>query len=113
MAVTFSTPTQGSTAVAALSAGTLVAQLSDGEGRVRSFVPAVAPSGGTTAASVYPAIVSATLTQYDDGTGVNDPHAGPVRLVLKPGTGDTVNTSSPLAFTLDQEASVTTVSGTY
>jgi hypothetical protein len=113
MAVTFSAPVEGATAVAALSVGTLVAQLSDGEGRARSFIPPVAPQSGTAATAVYPAIVSVSAVSYDDGTGVNDPHVGPVKLVLKPGTADTVNVGSPLVFTLDQNAAVTTVSGTY
>jgi hypothetical protein len=58
-------------------------------------------------------IVSVKQVSYDDGTGSNDPHPGPVTLVLKPGTADAVNVSSSLVFTLDQEAAVVTVSGTY
>lgn len=112
MAVTFSTPVEGATAVAALSVGTLVAQFGDGEGRLRSFVPPVAPQSGTAASAVYPAIVSVHQVTYDDGTGSNDPHPGSVTLVLKPGTADTVNVV-PLVFTLDQGAAVVTVSGTY
>jgi len=113
MAVTFSAPVEGSTNVAALSVGTLVAQLSDGEGRSRSFIPPVAPQSGTAASAIYPSILAASMVSYDDGTGVNDPHPGPVKLVLKPGTADTVNVGSPLVFTLDQDVAVTTVTGSY
>ncbi len=113
MSVTFSAPVEGATNVAALSAGTLVASFSDGEGRARSFLPVNTPTGGTAASAIYPAIVSASMVSYDDGTGVNDPHPGPVKLVLKPGTADTVNVGSPLVFTLDQDVAVTTVTGSY
>ena len=108
MAITFSTPYEGATAVAAISASTLVASFSDGEGRSRSWVPKVAPAGGTTAASVYPSITS--VTQVLDSAGSA---TGPVLLVLAPGTSDTIDSASPMRYTLDQDVSIVTVSGTY
>jgi hypothetical protein len=115
MAVTFSTPVEGASAVAALSTGTLVAQVSDGEGRARSFIPPVAPAGGTQASAVYPSISSVkALTIADVVNGSPVTQYGPVTLVLKPASGDTANVSMPgLYFTLDQDVAVTTVSGTY
>ncbi len=108
MSITFAAPTEGATAVAALSANTLVASFQDGGDRSRTFVSAVAPAGGTTAASVYPAIV--TATQVLDSTGSA---TGPVLLHLTPGSADTVNAASVMRYTLDQNVSVVTVSGTY
>lgn len=108
MAITFSAPTEGATAVAALSASTLVASFSDGEGRSRSFRPPVAPAGGTAASAIYPSITSVTQVLDSGGSAT-----GPVVLVLAPGTADTVNVSSPMRYTLDQNVEVVTVSGTY
>lgn len=108
MAITFAAPTEGATAVAALTVNTLVAQFSDGEGRARSWVPAVAPQSGTAASAVYPAIAS--VSQVLDSAGSP---TGPVLLHLTPGTADTVDAASVLRYTLDQNVSVTTVSGTY
>lgn len=108
MAITFAAPTEGATAVAALSASTLVASFSDGEGRSRNFRPAVSPAGGTAASAIYPAIVSVTQTLASAGAAT-----GPITLVLAPGTSDTVNVTSPMRNTLDQDVEVVTVSGTY
>ena len=108
MAITFAAPTEGATAVAALSANTLVASFADGEGRSRNFRPPVSPAGGTAASAIYPSITS--VTQVLDSAGSA---TGPVLLVLAPGTSDVVNVTSPMRYTLDQDVEVVTVSGTY
>lgn len=109
MAITFAAPTEGATAVAALTpSSTLVASFQDGGGRNRDFRPLVAPAGGTPASAVYPSITS--VTQVLDSAGSA---TGPVVLVLAPGTSDTVNTASVMRYTLDQNVQVVTVSGTY
>jgi hypothetical protein len=108
MAITFSTPYEGASAVAAISTSTLIASFTDGEGRSRNFRPPVNPAGGTAASAIYPSITS--VTQVLDSAGSA---TGPVLLVLAPGTSDTVNAASPMRYTLDQDVEVVTVSGTY
>lgn len=113
MALTYAAPTIGATAVAALSANTSVAAFFDGENaRARNFIPpaggVATPAGGTNATVVFPAVVSASTITDPTGGG----QVGQVKLVLKPGTGDTVN-NSPMTFYLDSNAVVLTVSGTF
>ena len=109
MAITYAAPTEGATAVAALTpTSTLVASFQDGSGRSRSWVPRVAPAGGTTAAEWFPSITS--VSQILDSAGSA---TGPVILTLAAGTSDTVNVTSPMRYTLDQDVEVVTVSGTY
>ena len=123
MAVTYSAPTIGATAVAALTAGTRVAFFIDGESqRSRNFIPAasdnaqyyggsnVAIAGsGLTIAQVFPQVV--TATQIADPTGGT---TGPVKLVLQPGTGDTNNVASTMTYLLDQNVVVgVAASGTF
>lgn len=123
MALTYAAPTVGATAVAALSAGTLVAFLLDGEMRARTFIPYSAAQSpqwngatgtgnlagsGTTASIVFPAVVSATQVLDSAGNAT-----GPVKLVLQPGSGDLFNASSVMSYLVDQEVVVGTVSGTF
>ena len=111
----------GAQEVAGLSAGTLVAAYLDGEERGRTFIPAQntpaatfgggggnLQASGVTAASVFPAVVSASVVNDSAGNPT-----GPVKLVLSPGTADVINASSVLNYLLDQESVVITVSGTF
>lgn len=114
MALTYAAPLVGASAVVAgLTPGTtLIALYLDGEERGRSFVPpaagVAAPPASTTASVIFPQVVS--VSQVLDSAGAA---TGPVKLVLKPGTGDTVNASSVLSLVLDQNVIVSTVSGTF
>ena len=109
MAITYASPTEGATAVAALTpSSTLIASFQDGSGRARTWVPAVAPVGGTTAAEVFPSITS--VSQVLDSAGSA---TGPVILHLAAGSSDTVDAASVLRYTLDQNVSVVTVSGSW
>ncbi len=109
MAISYAAPTEGATAVAALTTGsTYIASFSDGEGCARSWVPAVAPAGGTTAAEWFPTLAS--VSQVLDSAGSA---TGPVLLHLTPGTSDTTDAASVLRYVLDQNVSVVTVSGTF
>lgn len=107
MALTYSV-TEGATSVASLSTGLYVAQFSDGESRGRTFAPVNAPTGGTNASAVFPSI--AAVSQVTDSNGGS---TGPVRLTLKPSTSDAINVGNPMTYLLDQDVTVTTVSGTY
>lgn len=113
MSITYSTPVEGAAAVSAIASGSLIAAFSDGSGRSRTFIPPVAPESGTAASAVFPSLTSATAVTWEDQIDIESVLSyGPVTLVLKAGTADIV--SSPgMAFVLDQDASVITVSGTY
>ena len=69
MAISYAAPTEGATAVAALTpSSTLVRQLQDGVGPVtRHGCRASAPAGGTTAAEWFPSITS--VSQILDTAG--------------------------------------------
>lgn len=112
MALTYAAPTVGATAVAALSAGTIVAAFFDGENqRSRNFIPGAVATGvaSDNANTQFPTVVSATKIQ--DPTGASQ--TGQVKLVLAPGSKDVVNVASPMTFYLDPNVVVCTVSGTF
>lgn len=112
MALTYAAPTVGATAVAALSAGTVVAAFFDGEiGRNRNFIPQAVANGVSTnnANTQFPTIVS--VTKIQDPTGANQ--TGQVKLVLAPGSADQVNVASWMTYYLDANVVVCTVSGTF
>lgn len=112
MALTYAAPTVGATAVAALSAATIVAAFFDGESnRSRNFIPGAvgAAVSSDNANTQFPVVVSAT--KITDPTGANQ--TGQVKLVLQPGSKDTVNVASPMTFYLDPNVVVCTVSGTF
>jgi aconitase A len=114
MALTYAAPTVGATAVAALSAGTIVAAFFDGESqRGRNFIPGAVSAGvaSDNANTQFPTVVSATKIQNNDG--VNGNQTGQVKLVLAPGSKDVVNVASWLTFYVDPNVVVCTVSGTF
>lgn len=107
MALTYSVAA-GATNVAALSTGLYVAKFQDGASLAKDFSPVNPPGAGINASAVFPSIVS--VSQVVDSNGGS---TGPVRLLLKPATGDLINPGNPLGYLLDQDVTVLTVSGTF
>jgi hypothetical protein len=107
MSLTYSVAA-GATSVAALSTGLYVAKFQDGAGLAKDFSPVNPPAASTNASAVFPSIVS--VSQVIDSAGGS---TGPIRLLLKPATGDPINTGNPLGYLLDQDVTVLTVSGTF
>ena len=106
MAITY-TLYEGAAAVAALEVGTLVAHFETTAGGERNFIPSNTPESGDAASLYFPAITAISRVT-DSAGGVT----GPVNLRLAPGVSDLINIS-PMAFTLDQDVSLTTASGTF
>ena len=115
MALTYAAPTVGATAVAALSAGTLVAALFDGENnRSRNYIPGAVQNGVSTqnASTQFPQIVSVTQIQATDPVS-GTPKTGQVKVVLQPGSADVVNVASVQTVYMDPNVVALTVSGTF
>jgi hypothetical protein len=96
MAITFSNRVEGANAIRALEPGTLIASFTDGRDHAGHFRPAEAPTEGTAAAEVFPAVIRVTAVSGRDADG-------PARLILSTGT----------AIALHPNAAVVTVSGTF
>ena len=112
MSLTYS-PVEGAAAIAALAPGTtLIAAVSSSE-TSRSFVPINAVAEDSDASAWFPSLTSATAVTKQDQIDLQTVLTyGAVTLVLKAGAADTV--SSPgMVFTLDSNASVITVTGTF
>ncbi len=98
MAIKYSSRIEGASAVRALEPSTLIASYTDGWDHSGHFRPAEAeaPSEGTAAADVFPAVIRVTTPSGRDADG-------PARLVLSDGT----------EIALHPSAAVVTVSGTF
>lgn len=105
------TPVEGPAAISMLTPGTLIGAFQDGSGHARDFTPVNVPSSGTAASAWYPSVISVKGVTWQDEIDIQTVlQYGPVTLVLKAGTADTISNPG-MVFTLDQDLSVLTVTG--
>lgn len=100
------------TKVANLAATNVVVGFIDEFNRGRQYNPlykdGLAPQTGDAASKWLPSVVS--VTQVLDSTGAA---TGPWKVVLSPGTGDTVNVASVQTVLVDQNALFITATSTF
>lgn len=102
--------------IAALSSSDVILSITRSDGFAKSFMPTYnylegsggyGPLTGAAYSTVFPSFSSYTEVTDPAGSG----QVGQVKLVLTPGSSDTVNSSSVLNFTLDANAIVVYIAG--
>lgn len=100
----------------ALAVNDVIFGVLDEFNRGRVYLPftwGYVPQTGDAANKWLPQVSAVTQTTYDDGLGVNDPHGGPFKVTLVPGSADQVNVASVQTMTVDQNAFFLVATGSF